>query len=53
MTINTRGIKSKITSITSVLHTINTHIAAITETHLNGNEDTTLESLMDNPKRRK
>ena len=39
MTINTRGIKNKITSITSALHTNNTHIAAITETHLNGNED--------------
>ena len=39
MTINTRGIKSKTTSITAALHMNGTHIAAITETLLTGNED--------------
>ena len=38
LTINTKDIKSKITSITTTLHTHNTHIAAITETHLNNDE---------------
>ena len=34
LTVNTRGIKSKITSLTTALHMHGTHIAAITETHL-------------------
>ena len=39
LTINTRGIQIKTTSITAALHTNNTHISAITETLLTGNED--------------
>ena len=39
LTINTRGIRSKLTSLTAALHTHSTHIAAITETHLNANNE--------------
>ena len=42
MTINTRGIKSKIKSLTSALHTMGIHIAGITETHLASNEEVTI-----------
>ena len=38
-TINTRGIRSKLTSLTAALHTHSTHIAAITETHLNAKNE--------------
>ena len=38
LTINVRGAKSKQASLTSVLHTHGTHVAAITETHLDKNE---------------
>ena len=42
LTINTRGIKSKLTSLTAALHSNGTHIAAITETHLNNKEEVTI-----------
>ena len=38
LTINVRGVKCKQASLTSVLHTHGTHVAAITETHLDKNE---------------
>ena len=42
LTFNTNGIKSKINSLTSALHRHGTHIAAITETHLNDSETLTI-----------
>ena len=38
LTINVRGIKSKIDSLETTLHTQRTHIAGITETHLTSGE---------------
>ena len=38
LTVNTRGIKSKLTSLESTLKATGTHIAGITETHLNAGE---------------
>ena len=43
LTINIRGVKSKINSLTSALHTHGTHIAGITETHINKNEEITIK----------
>ena len=42
LTINVRGIKGKLTSLTSALNTHGTHIAAITETLLGNNEKITI-----------
>ena len=38
LTINVRGIKSKLDSLEKTLHTLGTHIAGITETHLTRGE---------------
>ena len=43
LTINTRGIKSKCMSLTTVLHQHGTHIAAITETQLTSNENINIQ----------
>ncbi len=39
LTINTRGIKSKIQSLTATLETLDIHIAGITETYLQTGEE--------------
>ena len=42
LTINVRGLKSKLKSVESVLQTHGTHLAGITETHLDKGEEITL-----------
>ena len=53
MTINVRGIKSKMDSLETALHAMNIDIAAITETHLKNNEGIKIQGYIWNGKNRK
>ena len=52
LTINVRGVKSKLTSLHATLHTHGTHIAGLTETLLNTGEQVTIDGYTTHTKNR-